>query len=284
MKLIKHKPRKDVKRRFVYLNLIIGCVFIGILLIAAIFADVIAPYEYDYSNVSERMLEPGGDHLLGTDVYGRDIFSRILFGSRIALRVALVCVCIEMFLGIVFGLLCGYFGGWVDKILGFIMDITWTIPSLIAAFAIVCIIGKSLMNAMIAISLVGWASYARVIRAKTMSLKNAAFIETGVAFGESVPALLTRYILPNIVPALVVIASQSIPGVIMATTSLSFLGLGAQSPSPDWGLMISDGLTRITAAPWMVLYPGLALIFTTFGFTMLGEGVRDLLDPRMKAV
>ena len=284
MKLFKRKQKTDVKRRFVYLNLIIGCVFIGILVLAAVFADIAAPFAFDDADISRRMLPPNGEHLMGTDVYGRDIFSRILSGSRIALRVALTCVCIEMLLGITFGLLCGYFGGWVDRILGFIMDITWAIPSLIAAFAIVCIIGKSLMNAMIAISLVGWAGYARVIRAKTMSLKNAAFIETGIAFGESVPAILGRYVLPNIVPALVVIASQSIPGVIMATTSLSFLGLGAQSPSPDWGLMISDGLMRITAAPWMVLYPGLALIFTTFGFTMLGEGMRDILDPRMKSV
>ncbi len=284
MNKVKQKKNREIKRHNVYVNLIIGCVFIAILLLAAVFADTLAPYEFDETNLEARMVAPCKAHLLGTDNYGRDVFSRILFGSRIALKVAVICVSIEMLLGIVFGLLCGYFGGWVDKVLGFMMDITWAIPSLIAAFAIVCIIGKSLMNAMVAISLVGWAGYARVIRSKTMSLKNAAFIETGVAFGEGVPALLVRYILPNIVPSLVVIASQSVPEVIMATTSLSFLGLGAQSPSPDWGLMISDGLARITSAPWLALYPGIALIFTTFGFTMLGEGIRDLLDPRMKSV
>lgn len=162
-------------------------------------------------------------------------------------------------------------------------DVTWCIPGTILALAVVTILGKGLTNSIIAISLVAWASYARTVRAKTLSLRNMAFVETGKAFGESNMALMFRYILPNIVPSLIVLVSLNLPGTIMSTTTLSFLGLGSQPPSPDWGLAISDGIKSITTAPWLSLYPGLALVYTTFGFNLLGEGLRDLLDPHMKA-
>ena len=263
-------------------NLIIGIVMIGILALIAILAPIIAPYPIDYADLDNSLQRPDNVHLFGTDFYGRDVFSRVIYGSRIAFKVAALSVSIELVIGIVVGLSAGYFGGWVDRILCFIMDVTWAVPSLIAAFAIISIIGKSLDNAIIAIALVGWAGLARIVRAKTMSIKNMAFLETGVAFGESVPALLFRYILPNIIPSIVVMMSMAIPGSIMSTTGLSLLGLGATSPSPDWGLAISDGMGRFTQAPWPALFPGLALVYTTFGFTMLGEGLRDMIDPRMK--
>lgn len=265
-----------------YTNLIIGLVFISILIFAAVLADVIAPYAVDYADMSNKFKAPCSSHLFGTDDYGRDVYSRVIYGSRIALKVAVLSVVIQLVLGVSFGLISGFFGGFVDRGLCFLMDVSWAMPPLIMAFAVISIIGKSLDNAIIAISVVSWASYARIVRAKTMSIKNMAFIETAVAFGESKTAIMFRYILPNIVPSLVVIASMSIPGAIMSTTALSYLGLGAQSPSPDWGLALSDSLKNINRAPWLGIYPGIALVLTTLGFMQLGEGIRDLLDPHMK--
>ncbi|WP_055743713.1 ABC transporter permease [Brevibacillus choshinensis] len=275
---------KFLKNKAKYSNLIIGSSMILLLLLVAIFANVIAPYRYDDSMMNERLQEPSIHHLLGTDFYGRDVFSRILYGARIALQIALQSVGIQLVIGVTIGLLCGYFGGWIDRILSFIMDITWAMPPLIIAFAVVSVLGQSLNNAIIAIAVVSWAQYARIVRAKTMSIKNMAFLETGIAFGESTPALLLRYILPNVVPAMVVIASISIPSAIMSTTALSFLGLGAQSPSPDWGLALSDSVRHLTMAPWLGIAPGLALVYTTLGFSMLGEGLRDLIDPRLRSL
>ncbi|MDD6880922.1 MAG: ABC transporter permease, partial [Firmicutes bacterium] len=219
----------------------------------------------------------------GTDQLGRDVLSRVIYGSRPALWVAFLGGTLQLAIGVVVGLLCGYFGKWVDKVLLFMTDVTWCIPGTILALAVVTILGKGLTNSIIAISLVAWASYARTVRAKTLSLRNMAFVETGKAFGESNVALMFRYILPNIVPSLIVLVSLNLPGTIMSTTTLSFLGLGSQPPSPDWGLAISDGIKSITTAPWLSLYPGLALVYTTFGFNLLGEGLRDLLDPHMKS-
>jgi peptide/nickel transport system permease protein len=270
------------KRKNHRVNLIIGAVMIGLLVLSAVFADLIAPYRYEDAILKDKLQPPGGAHLFGADAFGRDVFSRIIHGSRIALQVAAMTVCIQLVIGVTVGLLCGYFGGIIDRALCFVMDVTWAMPPLIMAFAVVSVIGKNLNNAIIAIAVVSWAQYARVVRAKTMAIKNMAFLETGIAFGESTPAILLRYILPNIVPALVVVASMSVPGAIISTTSLSFLGLGAQAPSPDWGLALSESMSRFVMAPWLGIFPGFALVYTTFGFTMLGEGLRDMIDPRMK--
>ncbi|MDF2680114.1 MULTISPECIES: ABC transporter permease [Brevibacillus] len=276
--------KKFLKNKAKYSNLIIGSSMILLLLFVALFANFIAPYRYDDSMMNERLQEPSMQHLLGTDFYGRDVFSRILYGARIALQIAAQSVGIQLVIGVTIGLLCGYFGGWIDRILSFIMDITWSMPPLIIAFAVVSVLGQSLNNAIIAIAVVSWAQYGRIVRAKTMSIKNMAFLETGIAFGESTPALLFRYILPNVVPSMIVIASISIPSAIMSTTALSFLGLGAQSPSPDWGLALSDSVRQLTMAPWLGIAPGLALVYTTLGFSMLGEGLRDLIDPRLRSL
>ncbi|MED4582542.1 MULTISPECIES: ABC transporter permease [Brevibacillus] len=276
--------KKFLKNKAKYSNLIIGGSMILLLLFVALFANFIAPYRYDDSMMNERLQEPSMQHLLGTDFYGRDVFSRILYGARIALQIAAQSVGIQLVIGVTIGLLCGYFGGWIDRILSFIMDITWSMPPLIIAFAVVSVLGQSLNNAIIAIAVVSWAQYGRIVRAKTMSIKNMAFLETGIAFGESTPALLFRYILPNVVPSMIVIASISIPSAIMSTTALSFLGLGAQSPSPDWGLALSDSVRQLTMAPWLGIAPGLALVYTTLGFSMLGEGLRDLIDPRLRSL
>lgn len=276
--------RKKRRKHSRYTNLIIGIVLISILVLMAIFANILAPYDYKFSDLTARFQAPSLKHLFGTDGYGRDVFSRVIFGSRIALKVAVISVVIQLILGVSIGLASGYFGGWVDKVLCFIMDISWAVPPIIMAFAVIAIIGKTLDNAIIAIALVSWASYSRIIRAKTRSLKNMAFVETAVAYGESNLAIMFRYIFPNIVPSIVVIASMSIPGAIMSTTALSYLGLGAQSPSPDWGLALSESMNYVTKAPWLGIFPGIALVLATFGFMMLGEGIRDILDPHMKSM
>ena len=256
---------------------------LGSVILTAVFANQIAPYEYDQGDPYSTFQAPSAEHIFGTDNMGRDQFSRIVYGTRITLKVALLGGSIQLALGVIVGLMCGYYGGVIDRIMLFFADLTWCVPGMVMALAVVTVIGSNLTNAIIAIAFVAWASMARTVRAKTMSLKNMAFIETGVAFGESDFALMFRYILPNIVPALIVMVSMSLPSTIMSTTTLSFLGVGSQPPSPDWGLMVSDGIKYITKAPWLAIYPGLALVYTVLSFTILGEGLRDLLDPRMKS-
>ena len=265
-------------------NFVVGFLMILSLILVAIFAQQIAPYDYDEPHKQDRLQAPNSTYLFGTDDFGRDMFSKVIYGTRITLWVALLGTSIQLFLGVVVGLLCGYFGGWVDKVLLFITDVTWCVPGTILALAVVTVLGKGLTHSIIAISLVGWASYARTVRAKTMSLRTMAFVETGRAFGESSLSLMFRYILPNIVPSLIVLISNNLPGTIMATTTLSFLGLGSQPPSPDWGLAISQGMNYVHRAQWLSIFPGLALVYTVLGFNILGEGMRDLLDPRLKGL
>ena len=265
-------------------NFVVGFLMILSLILVAIFAQQIAPYDYDEPHKQHRLQAPNSTYLFGTDDFGRDMFSKVIYGTRITLWVALLGTSIQLFLGVVIGLLCGYFGGWVDKVLLFITDVTWCVPGTILALAVVTVLGKGLTNSIIAISLVGWAGYARTVRAKTMSLRTMAFVETGRAFGESSLSLMFRYILPNIVPSLIVLISNNLPGTIMATTTLSFLGLGSQPPSPDWGLAISQGMNYVHRAQWLSIFPGLALVYTVLGFNILGEGMRDLLDPRLKGL
>lgn len=265
-------------------NFVVGFLMILSLILVAIFAQQFAPYDYDEPHKQDRLQAPNSTYLFGTDDFGRDMFSKVIYGTRITLWVALLGTSIQLFLGVVIGLLCGYFGGWVDKVLLFITDVTWCVPGTILALAVVTVLGKGLTNSIIAISLVGWAGYARTVRAKTMSLRTMAFVETGRAFGESSLSLMFRYILPNIVPSLIVLISNNLPGTIMATTTLSFLGLGSQPPSPDWGLAISQGMDYVHRAQWLSIFPGLALVYTVLGFNILGEGMRDLLDPRLKGL
>lgn len=264
-------------------NFMIGFIVLLSIVLIAIFADQIAPYDYTQQNVGGRYEPPSSKFWFGTDELGRDVFSRVVHGASIALWIAFLGAVIQLTIGVLVGLACGFFGKWVDRVLSFLTDLTWCIPGTILALAVVTLIGKGLTNTVIAISLVAWASYARTVRAKTLSLRNMAFVETGKAFGESSFSLMVRYILPNIVPSLIVMVSLNLPSTILSTTTLSFLGLGSQPPSPDWGLAISTGINSITRAPWLSIFPGLALVYTTFGFNLLGEGLRDLLDPHMKS-
>ncbi len=264
-------------------NFMAGFIMLASVIFVAIFADQLAPYEYMEQGVGSKFLAPCAEFWFGTDELGRDMLSRVIYGSRITLWVAFLGATLQLVIGVSVGLVCGYFGGWVDRIFSLLTDLTWCIPSTILALAVVTLIGKGLTNTVIAIALVAWASYARPVRAKTMSLKNMAFLETGKTFGEKSGTLMFRYILPNVIPSLIVMVSTTLPSTILSTTTLSFLGLGSQAPSPDWGLALSNGITYIGTAPWLSVFPGVALLYTVLGFSLLGEGVRDVLDPHLKS-
>ncbi|MDR1515292.1 MAG: ABC transporter permease [Synergistaceae bacterium] len=264
-------------------NFLVGAFIIASVVFVAVLAPVLAPYGYDEPHKADRLQPPSAKYPFGTDDFGRDMLSKVIYGARITLQIALIGTFIQMFLGVTIGMLSGYFGGLVDKVLMYIADLAWCIPGIILALAVVTLLGKGLNNSIIAISLVNWTQFARIVRAKTMAIKNQAFIETGIAFGEKAPTIMLRYIFPNIVPALIVMISLQLPSTVISTTALSFLGLGSQPPSPDWGLALSNGMKYVSRGQWLSIFPGIALVYTVFGFNLLGEGVRDLIDPRMKS-
>lgn len=260
----------------------IGAIMVLSIAFIALFANVIAPYSFEELNVANTLKPPSTSHILGTDHIGRDIFSRVVFGSRIALKVALIAVSIQSIIGIGFGLLAGYKGGNINKLINFITYLTLSLPGIVLAMAIIAVIGPSLSSVIVALSLVNWATLSRVVSVKTMAIKDMPYIEAARAFGESDLSIILRYILPNISSVIIVMVSMSLPAAISITTGLSFLGMGSQPPSPDWGAMVSEGINYIISAPWVPIFPGCALAYTVLGFNLLGEGLRDLLDPTLK--
>ena len=275
---MKKKLRAFAKNR----NLLVGSIMVAIVVITALLAGFIAPYPYNEPHLMDKMKPPCAAYPFGTDDFGRDMLSRVIYGAQPALRVALLAMLIEMGIGITLGLIAGYYGGLVDHVVTFVGDLTWCVPPIVLTMAVITMIGKGLDNVIIATALVSWAQYTRIVRSKTQGLRNMAFVETAIAFNERDSAIMVRYILPNVLPSIIVLASLSIPQTIMSTTALSFLGLGAQPPSPDWGLALSASFRFITTAPWLAVFPGCALVFTVFAFNLFGEGLRDLLDPRLK--
>lgn len=275
---MKKALRQFVRNR----NLFIGSIMVLLIVLVALLADVIAPYHYTTAHMTEKMMAPCAKYPFGTDEFGRDMLSRVIYGAQPALRVAILAMLIEVGIGVTLGLIAGYYGKAMDYIITFIGDLTWCVPPIVLTMAVITMIGKGLDNVIVAIAFVSWAQYTRVVRAKTQTLRAQAFVETAIAFNERDISILFRYILPNIIPSVIVLASLSIPQTIMSTTALSFLGLGAQAPSPDWGLALSTGFTHMTTAPWLAVFPGIVLVYTVFAFNLLGEGLRDWLDPRMK--
>lgn len=275
---IKQLIKEAIKNKF----FMIGFVLFSGIVLTALFAGVIAPHSYKDIDVLKALQPPGAEFPFGTDQYGRCIFSRVVFGSRIALTVGLVVVTVECLIGVTLGLISGYYGGWIEKCIMFITDLTWSLPPLIMALAIVTMLGPSLINVVISIAVVSWAQFTRIVSTKTQSIKNMPFIEAARAFGESNFSIIVRYILPNVMSPIIVLTSLALPSAILSTTALGFLGLGAQPPAPDWGKILSEGIGYIRTAPWISFYPGIAIVLTVLGFNLLGEGLRDLLDPRLK--
>jgi len=261
---------------------IVGLIFFLSVVFVAVFADFIAPHSYRELNTSKALLSPRAEYPFGTDQYGRCVFSRIVHGTRIALQVGILVVAVESLIGVTLGLLAGYYGGTVDKVIMFITDLTWSLPPLIMALAIVTVLGPSLNNVMISIAMVSWAQFTRVVRAKTQSIKNMPYVEAARAFGEGDFNIIVKYILPNVLSPVIVLATLALPQAILSTTSMGFLGMGAQPPAPDWGVILSDGINFMDRAQWISFFPGLAIVYTVLGFNLFGEGLRDLLDPRLK--
>lgn len=260
----------------------IGLAIITCLLFIAIFASVLAPYDPFKVETGNRLKPPSSEHLLGTDDMGRDILSRILYGSRISIMVGVVVVAISLSLGVPLGAISGYFGGKIDSALMRITDIFLGLPSLILALAIAAALGRGIMNTMIAISITWWPWYARLVRGQTLSIREMGYIEAAKAAGGSSFRIILTHVLPNCISPIIVTASMDMGYTILAAAGLGFIGLGAQPPSPEWGLMVSIGRTYMMNYPWVATFPGLAILITVLGFNLVGDGLRDLLSPRLR--
>lgn len=283
----KKKNSSFLRRAMRNPSFVVGFILFMSVVLCAVFADVIAPQGYDSVVIVDKLKKPtfqqaDSPYPLGADHLGRDLLARIVHGSRIALRVGLVAVVIETCIGVLLGLISGYYGGKVGSFIMFLTDLTWAIPPVVLALAIVTAIGTGLMNVIVSIAVVSWAQFARIVRSKTQSIKNMPFVEAARAIGESDFSIIVRYILPNVLSSVLVIATLALPSAILSTSALSFMGLGAQQPMPDWGCILSDGINYMRQAPMLTIAPGVALVITVLGFNLLGEGLREVIDPKMK--
>jgi peptide/nickel transport system permease protein len=259
-----------------------GLAIIIVLFFTAIFAPWLAPHDPMKVKTRDRLKPPSKEHLLGTDDMGRDILSRIISGSRISIMVGVVVVAISLSIGVPLGAISGYFGGKIDSILMRITDIFLGLPSLILALAIAAALGRGIMNTMIAISITWWPWYARLVRGQTLSIREMGYIEAARAAGGSSFRIVLTHVLPNCISPIIVTASMDMGYTILAAAALGFIGLGAQPPSPEWGLMVSIGRTYMMNYPWVATFPGLAILITVLGFNLVGDGLRDLLSPRLR--
>jgi peptide/nickel transport system permease protein len=266
------------KNRLALVGLAIVIFFIAI----AIFAPVIAPYSFDKQNLVNRFLPPSSDHWFGTDDFGRDIFSRVVYGARISLWVGFFSVLGSVIFGTLLGIIAGYYGRWVDGIISRIFDIMLAFPSILLAIAVVAILGPSLQNALIAIAVINIPNFGRLVRSKVLSVKQEEYIMAAKAVGMKDSRILFRHILPNSISPVIVQATLAIATAIIEAAALGFLGMGAQPPTPEWGKMLSDSKNYIMQAPWTLFFPGMAIMLTVLGFNLMGDGLRDVLDPKMK--
>jgi peptide/nickel transport system permease protein len=262
-------------------NGLLGLSIVVCLLVVVVFAPLLAPYDPSAQAIPDRLQGPSLHHLLGTDELGRDLFSRLIYGTRIALGVAVPAVLGAMVCGFVLGLAAGYIGGWIDSALIVLMDTLQAFPAVVLALALLTVLGASLRNVIIVIVVSFAPSYGRVVRALVLSTKENPYIEAERALGASTLRIVGVHIVPNIVAPMFILLAMDIPSAITVEAGLSFLGVGVQPPTPSWGLILSEGFDRVRDTPWPVIGPGLALMITTLGFTMLGETLRDAFDPRV---
>ncbi|MDI6638850.1 MAG: ABC transporter permease [Bacillota bacterium] len=259
-----------------------GGVLVLALAIVALAAPLLAPYDPLAPSLEDRLSPPSAAHWLGTDDLGRDILSRIIFGARVSLQVGILAVALALVAGTFLGIIAGYYGGFLDNLIMRIMDVMLAFPSVLLAIAIVAIMGPSLGNAMIAIGIVSIPVYARIVRSSTLQVKASEYVEAARALGGSDVRIIFRHVLPNCMAPLIVQASLGIATAILDAAGLSFLGLGAQPPTPEWGAMLSGGRAFLRIAPWVTAFPGIAIVLLVMGFNMFGDGLRDALDPRLK--
>ena len=262
----------------------LGLAVLVVLVLCAVFADAIADYETKVvaQNIANRLKGPSAEHWFGTDEFGRDIFARIIHGSRVSLVVGLISVSVSLILGGILGAFAGFYGGRVDNVIMRVMDIFLAVPSTLLAMTIVAALGSSLVNVMLAIGVSGIPTYARIVRAAVMSVKDQEFVEASRAIGATNVTTIFREIIPNCLAPIIVQATLSVAGAILSTASLSFIGLGVQPPDPEWGAMLSGGRNFLRDAVHLTLFPGLAIVITILALNLLGDGLRDALDPRLK--
>ena len=262
-------------RAFAVTSVLVLC-----LLLIAIAAPVIAPYDPTHAAMKDAFLEPGAQHLFGTDKLGRDCFSRVLYGARASLTGVLVLVASGFVVGTTMGVVSGYFGGKVDMVIMRISDMMISFPGMILAIAIAGIMGGSLVNAVFALTIVSWTKYARLSRSMVLKVKRRDFVEAAIVNGGTPGHILWVHILPNILPMMVITAAADIGALMMELAGLSFLGFGSQPPAPEWGLMLNEGRQQLQTAPWLMFFPGLAIFVTVVVFNLWGDNLRDVLDPR----
>lgn len=259
-----------------------SAVLIFLIILAAVFAPFVAPYDHLAQSLTDRLQTPSMAHWLGTDELGRDVLSRIIFGARISLTIGLVPTLISMAIGTVLGLCAGVYGGKVDFVIMRLADVMLAFPSLLLAMVVMYTMGGGLINIFIALSLINWASTARVVRSQTLSLKEKEYVEAARSIGVSRWTIMFRHILPNCLPSLIVLFTLNIPSAILSEASLSFLGVGAQPPSASWGLMAVRGKKYLFSEPWLCIAPSVAIMIVVLAFNFLGDGLRDVLDPYLK--
>lgn len=259
---------------------VIALVIILLLTFCAVFAPILAPYDPAAQHIEDRLEPPSAEYPLGTDQLGRDLLSRMLFGARISMSIAIAVVTISLTVGTIVGLVAGYVGGLVDEVLMRLVDILLAFPGLLFALVVASVFEPSLMNIMIALAVVGWTQYARVIRGSVLSIKEQEFVTASQLMGTSHIRILGRHILPSVISPVIVLATLDMAYVILGTAGLSFLGLGAQPPTPEWGTMLSQGRNYLREAWWIANFPGLLIMLTVLAFNILGDSLRDFLDPR----
>jgi len=260
---------------------LVGLFIVTVLIVVAACAPWIAPHDPLKHNYMHLMEPPSPSFPLGTDNYGRGILSRIIYGAKYALLLGMAIVAIEGLIGVTLGLLAGYYGKTVEMVIMRITDVMLSIPAIVLALAVAGLLGGGLINVIIAVGVVGWRGYTRLVRSEVLSIKEEFYVEAARASGASNTGIILRHVLPNISTSIIVYMSLSIPSAILWAAGLSFLGLGAQPPTPEWGAMLSNGRDFMRRAWWMTTFPGLAIMFTVLGFNFLGDGLRDALDPKM---
>jgi len=261
---------------------LVGLAIVVALVVVAVFAPWIAPYSPTKINLRERLKPPSVAHPFGTDDAGRDILSRVIYGSRVTLRICVLVVGLTLGIGTLLGLISGYFGGWVDEVLMRVSDVFLAFPALILAMAIAAALGPSLENAIVAMVAIWWPRYARVTRGQVLSIREIDFVAAARAAGASSTRIMLRHILPNCISPVVVQATLDLGEVVLTAATLSFIGFGAQPPTPEWGAMVSVGRNFLRDYWWYTTFPGLAILITVMGFNLLGDAVRDILDPRLR--
>jgi peptide/nickel transport system permease protein len=274
--------RKFIRRLSRSRSVVAGAGVLTIVLFLTLLAPVLSPYDPVQMAPRDRLQAPSVEHIFGTDDFGRDVFTRVLYGGRLSLQVGLISVGIACTIGTILGIISGYYGRTADVVIMRLMDMMLAFPGILLALAIVAVLGKSLPNVMIAVGISTIPLFTRIVRASTLSVKQTDYVEAARALGCSDRRIMWRHILPNIITPIIIIATNGVAGAIISGAALSFLGLGAQPPTPEWGIMLSEGRVYLRAATWVTTFPGLAIMITVLSINLLGDGLRDILDPRLK--